>query len=300
MGSRRDALFDPALQARLEKLALLARRVAAGRRRGMRPSRRIGDGLEFADHRDYSPGDDVRFVDWPYFARMEKLLLRLFHEHSDRHVAILLDVSGSMGPAGPDDPKFVYALRTAAAMACVAAAGRDRLSVQPFADRLGPALSLDRGLAGWTEVLDFLAGLEPEGPTRLAGPIRRWADRRREPTACVLISDLLETGAQLVAALSALRARRSPVAVIHLQAREDADPELSGPVELRAAESGASLRIQPGPDLLAAYRAAWSDWTARLASQARAAGAELVAAPTGRPFEQLVLDTLVRAGIVDS
>jgi hypothetical protein len=71
-------------------------------------------------------------------------------------------------------------------------------------------------------------------------------------------------------------------------------------VELRAAESGASLRIQPGPDLLAAYRAAWSDWTARLASQARAAGAELVAAPTGRPFEQLVLDTLVRAGIVDS
>ncbi len=298
MGSRRDALFDPGLLARLRKLGLLVRRLAGGRRRGLRPSRRIGDGLEFADHRDYSPGDDVRFVDWPYFARMEKLLLRLFHEHSDRHVAILLDVSGSMGPGGPDDPKFVYALRTAAAMACVALAGGDRLTVEPFADRLGAGLSLDRGLAGLPEVLDYLSGLGPEGSTRLAEPIRRWSGQRREPAACVLISDLLETGDQLAGALSALRARRSPVAVIHLYEPADADPGLVGPVELRASESGASLRIQAGPEVLAAYRAAWGDWTARLGAQARAAGAEMVPAPTSRPFEQLVLDTLARAGIV--
>ncbi|RPI63335.1 MAG: DUF58 domain-containing protein, partial [Planctomycetaceae bacterium] len=78
----RHAFVDERFLARLERLALIAKRLAA-QGVGPRRSRRLGDGLEFADHRDYSPGDDPRFIDWPYYARMEKLLLRLFHEHGE-------------------------------------------------------------------------------------------------------------------------------------------------------------------------------------------------------------------------
>jgi len=74
----------------------LAARGSAGQRR----SRRLGDGLEFADHRDYSAGDDVRFIDWPYYARMEKLLLRLFHEHSEGQITNRLDSSAPLAPGG--------------------------------------------------------------------------------------------------------------------------------------------------------------------------------------------------------
>ncbi|MCK4601697.1 MAG: DUF58 domain-containing protein, partial [Phycisphaerae bacterium] len=111
--------FDEAFLARLERLHLIAKRMAARGPSGPRRSRRLGDGLEFADHRAYAPGDDIRFIDWPYYARMERLLLRLFHEHSESDVAILFDASASMAPGGVME-KFDYARRAAAALAYVA------------------------------------------------------------------------------------------------------------------------------------------------------------------------------------
>ena len=127
----RHEFFDEGFLARLERLHLAGKHVAARERGGSRRSRRVGDGLEFADHRAYAPGDDVRFIDWPYYARMEKLLLRLFHEHSESEVGILLDASGSMAPAGSRE-KFHYALRAAAALTFVAMGGLERVVIVPF------------------------------------------------------------------------------------------------------------------------------------------------------------------------
>src|SRR5512140_2366958 len=98
MSSRRYSFCDEDFLARLERLHLVAKHVASRWSAGQRRSHRMGDGLEFADHRDYAGGDDIRFIDWPFYARMEKLLLRLFHEHSESDVAIMLDASGSMSP----------------------------------------------------------------------------------------------------------------------------------------------------------------------------------------------------------
>ena len=103
--SRKDRLFDKQFLARLQQLHLIAKRLTARGAGGARRSRRIGDGLEFADHRSYEAGDDIRFIDWPYYARMEKLLLRLFHQRNEADVIILLDVSASMAPGGAVDSK---------------------------------------------------------------------------------------------------------------------------------------------------------------------------------------------------
>ena len=112
-----DELFDDEFLRRLQRLGLLAKRInaaapAAGQRRGPR----LGDGLEFADHRAYAPGDDLRFLDWHYYARMEKFLLRLFHEQAEGSVTLMLDCSASMG-LGAEAPKFDYARRMTAALA---------------------------------------------------------------------------------------------------------------------------------------------------------------------------------------
>ena len=129
-------LFGDEFLRRLQRLGLIAKRIrAVSAGPGQRRSRRLGDGLEFADHRAYAPGDDIRFLDWPYYARMERLLLRLFHEHSEGAVSLLLDSSASMQLG--ELCKFDYARRTAAALAYVAMASLDRVRVLPFAETLG-------------------------------------------------------------------------------------------------------------------------------------------------------------------
>ncbi len=185
-------IFDADFLALLERLHLLAKRIASGPAAGQRRSRRIGDGLEFADHRDYAPGDDIRFLNWPYYARMEKLLLRLFHQHSDQAVFVLLDCSASMAS------KFHYALRTAAALTYVAMGGLERVVLQPFSDDLAVPFRTGRNRAQILPVLDYLTALAPSGRTDLAHCANRLAAAPDCGGTLLVISDLLDCGDQLL------------------------------------------------------------------------------------------------------
>ncbi len=93
---QRDELFDEDFLRRLRHLAMLGRRVLAGAAGGSHRATDLGDGLEFADHRDYAPGDELRYVDWNVFGRLDRLQVRLFHRHSEQQVHLLLDCSASM------------------------------------------------------------------------------------------------------------------------------------------------------------------------------------------------------------
>src|SRR5581483_12466824 len=96
-----DDLFDEEFQRRMEYLAVVSRRLFAGRLRAERRTRKTGSGVEFADHRDYVPGDDLRYLDWSVYGRSERLLLRLFEEEEDLAIYILLDCSRSMAFGTP-------------------------------------------------------------------------------------------------------------------------------------------------------------------------------------------------------
>src|SRR5215468_8696574 len=127
--AKRD-LFDEGFLKKLEYLAIVSRKVFAGRLRAERRSRKTGAGIEFADHRDYAPGDDIRYLDWNIYGRMDKLLLRLFEEEEDLHVYLLLDASASMRTGRP--PKLEYPKKVTAALSYVALANLDRVSILPF------------------------------------------------------------------------------------------------------------------------------------------------------------------------
>jgi len=293
----RDDLFDEEFLRRLEQLHLIAKRLASGGPAGPRRSRRVGDGLEFADHRAYNPGDDIRFMDWPYFARMEKLLIRLFHEHSEAGVLILLDVSASMAPGG-DARKFDYARRAAAALAYVAMGSGEQVTVAPFAEDLRRQIHTGRNRMRIFKLLDFLASLVPQGRTDLPGCAQKLARSRRPPGTFVLIGDLLDCAETLAETLRAVSLRASELIVLHVYSPSDTAPALLGPVMLRHAETGGDLNVNITDELLAAYRQQWAGFARACERTCLSCGATYVAACTSIPFEKLVLQTLRRAGVL--
>jgi len=294
---RRDDLFDEEFLARLQRLHLIAKRLTARGASGSRRSRRLGDGLEFADHRFYAPGDDIRFVDWPYYARMERLLLRLFHERSEADVAILLDVSASMAPGGTTE-KFDYACRAAAALAFVAMGGLERVIVRPFAAEPAQPLRTGRNRGQILDVLGFLAALQPGGRTDLRRGVQALAGQMDAPATVLVLSDLLDCAEGLSDALSELRGRGCDVTVLHLYSPLDASPELAGPLRLQQAETGETMVLHVTDEVRASYRLRWEKFAAGLARTAASRGATYVAAASNVPFEQLVLQTLRRAGVL--
>jgi uncharacterized protein (DUF58 family) len=291
---RREELFDEALLGRLQRLHLIAKRMAFRGRGGRRRSRGVGDGLEFADHRDYAPGDDLRFIDWAYYARMEKLLLRLFHRHSEAPVALLVDVSASM--AAPNEGKLLYALRTAAAMAYVAMGGLERVVLVPFSDRLHPPLTTGRNRGEIPRVLDFLAELAAGGRTDLVRCAEQFARAYGSAGTVLLLSDLCDARVALPAALGRLTADGRDVAVVHVLDTPSA--EVSGPVVLQHAETGTEMTAVVTGELLRAVDERREAQRAACERACAARDAAYVAAPTDLPFERLVLHSLRRAGVV--
>jgi uncharacterized protein (DUF58 family) len=290
-------LFDDDFLRRLQRLGTIAKRMpAASAASGQRKSRRLGDGLEFADHRAYAPGDDIRFVDWPYFARMERLLLRLFHEHSEGAVSILLDCSASMDLGELN--KFDYARRTAAAMAYVAMASLDRVRVLPFAAKLEEPFQTGRNRGQILAVLDFLQALPAGGKTSLDAAVQQYARRFAQAGTVLILSDLLEVSEQLCPALALLRSRREEVLVLHVADRLDSRPPLVGPSQIASAETPGRMHVNVTEAVLKSYQQRWQEFVRGLERTCAGRGAVYIQAPTEQPFERLVLATLSKAGVL--
>ncbi|MCY2932404.1 MAG: DUF58 domain-containing protein [Planctomycetota bacterium] len=299
MTAQSDNFFDESFLRRLEQLHLIAKRIAAGSPAGVRASGGLGAGLEFADHREYTPGDDPRFIDWPYYARMGKLLVRLFHEHSEAAVAVLVDCSGSMAPGGSHE-KFDYARRAAAALAYVAMGSGQKVLLIPFAADLGAPLRTGRSREGIMEVLEHLGRLQPGGTTQLARCLDLFVRQYEPPGAALVVSDLLDCGGGLTESLRRLDTRRCAVTAIHLQSPADAGEDLEGPVLMRDVESGREAALVVTPAVRESYQRTWSAFLARCRHDCASAGVTYVPAPTTVPFDMLVLETLRRAGVLSA
>src|SRR5438094_3872854 len=142
-------LLDPQFLARLEQLELVSRKIFLGRMKGERRSKKKGQSVEFADYRNYVIGDDLRFLDWNLFARLEKLFIRLFMEEEDLHFYVLIDNSLSMDFGNPT--KLHYAKQVAAALAFIGLVNMDRVVIEAFNDRLTqslPAVPGNQSLCG--------------------------------------------------------------------------------------------------------------------------------------------------------
>src|SRR5947199_808054 len=168
-----DTLLDPKFLARLEQLELATKKIFVGRMKGERRSKRKGQSVEFADYRNYVVGDDLRFLDWNLFARLDKLFIRLFHEEEDLHFYLLIDNSLSMDFGTPT--KLHYAKQVAAALGFIGLVNLDRVIVEAFNDRLVQSMAPARGRRSLWRLMDFLQGLEPAGPSDLARSLKTFS-----------------------------------------------------------------------------------------------------------------------------
>src|SRR5215475_6354922 len=150
-------LLDPEFLPKLEQLALVSRKVFVGRMKGERKSRRRGSSVEFAEHRNYTAGDDLRHIDWNVYGRLDKLFLKLFLEEEDLHVYTLLDTSLSMDFGTPT--KLRYGKQVAAALAFVGLVNHDRIILDTFTSRLDQGIPSIRGRSQMWRIVQYLEGL---------------------------------------------------------------------------------------------------------------------------------------------
>ncbi len=289
-------LFDSAFLARLERLAVVSKRATSSRLAGARRSRRLGDGLEFADHRDYAPGDPLRQVDWSYLARMDRLLTRLFHEHSEGGLAIWLDCSASMG-AG-EGQVLAAASRIAAVLAYVGLACHERLWLCPYGPTAPEAHRLGRRREAILDGLTFLASLTCGGRAELGDSVRGFIAQPGHPTTIIILSDLLDTGDGLDDALAVLSVAGCDVSVLHVWDQAIAAPALASGTDLVDSETAEVVAADPTPELLSAYAVAWEQFVDTLHRTCRARSTTFVSTPVDQPLDELVLLTLREAGVL--
>jgi uncharacterized protein (DUF58 family) len=292
---RARALFDAAFLSRLEYLRIVSRRAFAGAAAAARRGLRTGAGLEFSEHRPYTPGDDYRYLDWAAYGRLDRLLLRLFQQDEDLRIALLVDVSGSMLTGRP--AKVDAARRLAAALAYVGLSNLDRIRLSVFAAGEAARLSTRRGRGQIFPVLDFLADAPTGGPTDLARAVREFQQHVRERGLVIVLSDFLDP-AGFEEPLGRLAHGGNELWAMAVESPEEADPPWRGDVRLTDAETGGELALALTPERVAAYQARRGAFAERLRRWCLERGVQHLRMRTDVPADELVLDVLRRGGLL--
>jgi uncharacterized protein (DUF58 family) len=290
-----DPLFGDDFQKKLETLAIVSRRVFAGRLRAERRSKKKGSGVEFADHRDYAPGDDFRYVDWNVYQRFGKLLVRLHEEEEDLGITFIVDCSASM--AFGDGRKFDQARRLCAALAYVGLANLDRVALAGISDEVVAELPSTRGRARIFKVFQFLRALEPGGATNLGEAISKVVARQKRRGLAVLFSDLYDP-AGFERGINVLRYNKFEPYVVHLVDPADARPALRGDVHVYDCETGDEREVTVTDALLARMQAAYGDYLAEIERFCAKNQVPYFPADVGVAFDELVLRVFRRGGFL--
>ena len=214
--------FDPQRIARVGRLDLVARRAVEGFLAGVHPSPYYGSSVEHADHRPYSPGDELRRIDWKLLAKSDRHFIRLFEEQTNTRLTLVVDASASMARVPQDNAaaqppdKLRYAASLAAGLAYLAVKQNDAVGLALCDHQLRTHVPARGTARHYRLLLEHLESAQPGVDTRLAPPLHELAGRLRSRGVVVLISDLLDEPAELAQALDHLRHKRHEVIVIQL------------------------------------------------------------------------------------
>jgi uncharacterized protein (DUF58 family) len=283
-------LLEAPTLARLERLQISTNRRLAGHIAGEHRSPRFGSSLDFADYRDYHPGDDFRRIDYHLLARLDVILLKLFEAEEDLQVRLLVDTSASMETGA----KLAQAARVAAAIGFVALLRRDPVSLHTFPlDRLAPRFL---GRNAVPSLFAALEALRPEGTTDFAAASARLLSTPGPRGLTVLLSDLLSPDWE--DAISRLPSRGGDLVVMHVLAPQDVRPATDGDVELVDVERGSRVAVSLTAQTAGAYTEIVTEWRERVAQRCRRAGAGYVYLLSDEDVETLLLGAWRRAGVL--
>ena len=291
-------LFDEPTLRKLNQLTLIASRVRSGAMKGERRSSRRGSSVEFADYRNYAPGDDLRRLDWNIYARLERPFIKLLEEEEDLAVHILIDGSQSMDWGEGDENKFQYTLKLAAGLGAITLASGDVLTVGFLQHgKVDAEFGPSRGQASLARLFRFLEKIEPDGETNLNRAMRDYSILPRRAGLVILLSDLFandgyETG------LRQLMGRGHEAALVHVLAPDELDPPLAGDLQLVDIETNQTQDVSLDGGLRERYRTRARAWIQSTQTECRKRNIRYLDAVTNQTWDHILLLEMRRAGFV--
>ena len=294
-----EPLLSPDFMHRLERLDVMSRKILRGKMQGERRSKKRGQSVEFADYRNYVVGDDLRFIDWNLYARLDRLFLRLFMEEEDLSVSVVLDITASMNTGEPN--KLLYAKRVAAALGYIGLVKYNRVNVYAFSGVIEDHIQRLRGRRPIPRLLEFLDQQQPQStPGNLVNVCKRLSLLQRQPGVVVIISDFFDKG-ELDDALRYLADPKHDVYAIQLLSPQEVDPSAGGvlgDLRLRDIEDGDIAEVSASPALLKRYKANLQAYCQFVREQCLRRGIAYMVGDTSVPFETLVLRYLRERGLL--
>ncbi len=288
-------LLSADFMTRLEQLEILSRKIFIGRMKGERRSKKRGESVEFADYRNYVVGDDLRFLDWNIYARLERLLLKLFLEEEDLNVTILLDVSKSMDWGTPH--KGLYVKRVAAALAYIGLCNYDRVSLYGYSSTLTHEMRGVRGRRMVSQLIRFLENIPYACISDFTSVARRFAVRYQGKGVVVVLSDFLDKGGY-ADGIRYLLSRDLDLYVVQVLSPEEIDPPLAGDLKLKDVEDDDIAEVTISAPLLKRYKANLEAYCQQLKEHCTRRGITYLLTNTRVPFDVLVMSYLRQRGLL--
>ncbi|HUW19696.1 MAG TPA: DUF58 domain-containing protein [Sedimentisphaerales bacterium] len=284
-------LLDPNFVARLDSLDVLSRKILQGKLQGERRSKRRGQSVEFADHRPYVVGDDLRFVDWNIYGRLEQLFLKLFLEEQDLTVHIAMDASASMSFGEPSKELFIKKL--IAALGYVSLVNNNRVTISSFADGLKTQMANMRGRSYLAQMAEFLLTSQSEGFSNFDNACRQIAAGRLGSGIMIVLSDFFfkegfDTG------LRRLVSRQYDLYVIQVLSAQELSPDLAGDLKLIDVEDADAAEVTISSALIKYYKRNLSAYCNELKDFCTRRGAAYILVNSADSVESLVLNYLRR------
>ncbi len=287
-------ILPPELMRRLDALDVISRKMLQGKLQGERRSKRRGQSVEFAEHRPYVAGDDLRFIDWNIYARLDRLFCKLFLEDLDLTVHVMLDVSASSGFGDP--PKIRLMKQLAAALGYVALVNNNRATLTAYADGPVARAAELRGRSRVQRMVKLLGEVAPDGASNFTKTCRH-AAASGPPGVAIVISDFLYKEGY-AEGLRALIGRGFDLYALQVLSPQEIDPPLEGDLRLLDVEDGERTEITLNAELMRLYRRNLAEWCAELERFCTRRGAVCLRTRSDEPVEKLVLRQLRRRGLL--
>jgi uncharacterized protein (DUF58 family) len=284
-------LLDREFLEKLERLTIHWQKSFAGLVGGHNMSRFAGSGQEFLDHRNFHHGDDLRAVNWRAYLRLEKLFLKMFQVEPRVPVRMLIDISDSMTAHGAQ--KFEYARKLGAALCYVGLVRLDSIEIHGFSARLAQRVYSTGGRHRFTSVMNSIAALPPGGATDYLGVTREFISSYSQRGLIIVISDFLDDNG-CERALQYLTDFGHELMLLHLWADEDRRPPWTGELELKDAETGASLKLDFDDQARQRYTLAFDEYCSTLQNMANRSGGRYAGIATSQALENVVFGDLIR------
>jgi uncharacterized protein (DUF58 family) len=264
----RNSIFDPTTLARYGRLSLIARQVVQGFLSGVHKSPYKGFSVEFAEHRQYYPGDEIRHIDWRVFGKTDRYYIKEHEEETNLHAHLLVDASGSMAYRGAAISKFQYAQYLAASLAYLMLHQRDAVGLAVHDHRLRTLLPRRSTSKQLMQILHTLEKTAPGGETNLAPIWDRLAGQLRGRGMLLIFSDCFDQLSGLIHALRHLRHRRHEILLFHIVAPEEIEFPFTRRMQFRHLEAPEQHRLVDPSAVRAEYRKNFDTFCQSLRMQA--------------------------------